>query len=149
MDHTYTNLIYHLVWSTKNREAFITEEMEPRFHQYLGGAIRNEDGICLTINGTEDHVHILAKFKPTKAIADVVGRIKANSSGWVHKEFSFWDFNWQDGYGAFTVSASQIDKVQKYIENQKAHHRGESFRDEFIRLLEKHEVDYQLKYLWK
>jgi len=105
MPRSYTNLIYHIVFSTKNRQPLITLEREERLYEYIGGIIRGLGGILLIINGVEDHVHILAKLRPDKALSDVLRELKAGSSGWMHEVFpDASEFSWQNGYGAFSVS---------------------------------------------
>lgn len=139
MPSSYCNLLYHIVFSTNKREPWLTAAIRPRVHQYLGGAIRAEAGIALIVNGTADHVHILAKFRQDKAVSKLVGEIKANSSGWISRTFAdAADFAWQEGYGAFTVSESQVEKVRHYIETQEEHHRSRSFLEEFTDLLTAH-----------
>jgi putative transposase len=146
---SYTNLLYHIVFSTKDRHAWLNNEISPRLPEYLGGAIRAEGGVALVINGMFDHVHILAKLRQDKAVSDVVRSIKANSSGWIHHTFSNRHvFAWQNGYGAFTVSASQVEKVKQYIINQEKHHKEFDFKHEFIVLLKTHEVEFDEKYHW-
>lgn len=102
----------------------------------------------MATNGMSDHVHVLAKLRPDKAVSDVLRDLKANASGWMHEVFpELRDFSWQRGYGAFTVSGSQIDKVREYIANQEMHHAKRSFRDEFIALLVANQVEFEEKYL--
>jgi len=150
MSQSYTNLIYHIVFSTKNRQPLITGEVKSRLYEYIGGTIRKQGGIALAINGMSDHLHVLAKLRADKAVSDVLRDLKANSSGWMHKVFpELKDFSWQNGYGAFTVSASQIEKVKEYIANQEKHHQKiGSFRDEFIKLLRANEIEFDEKYLF-
>ena len=149
MPRSYTNLIYHIVFSTKNRQPLITAEREKRLYEYIGGIIRGLGGILLIINGVEDHVHILAKLRPDKALSDVLRELKASSSGWMHEVFpNAADFSWQNGYGAFTVSESQIPTVTDYIAKQKQHHAGQSFESEFVSLLRKNGIEVDMRYLW-
>ena len=150
MSQSYTNLIYHIVFSTKNRQPLITGEVKSRLYEYIGGTIRKQGGIALAINGMSDHLHVLAKLRADKAVSDVLRDLKANSSGWMHKVFpELKDFSWQNGYGAFTVSASQIEKVKEYIANQEKHHQKiGSFPDEFIKLLRANEIEFDEKYLF-
>lgn len=149
MPQSFTNLIYHIVFSTKNRQPLITNDVKSRMYDYLGGTIRKQGGISLAINGMDDHIHVLAKLRPDKAVSDVLRDLKANSSGWMHEIFpDLKDFSWQNGYGAFTVSASQTDKVMEYIANQEKHHlKIGSFRDEFIKLLRANKIEFDEKYL--
>jgi REP element-mobilizing transposase RayT len=148
MPDSYTNQLYHLVFSTKDRQPLITDIHQPRLYDYIGGTIRGLGGISLGINGTEDHVHVLAKLRPDKAVSDVLRDLKANASGWMHDVFpELKDFSWQRGYGAFTVSASNVEKVQDYIARQKEHHQKRSFRDEFIAFLKANGVEYDERYI--
>ncbi len=146
MGSTYYSLHYHWVCSTKERRPFIQGNWKPRLHEYLGGTIRGLDGVPLKIDGVEDHVHALIGLKPTHCIADFVRELKKASSVWT-KENHDRDFEWQEGYSVFSVSASMLDTVSAYIENQEEHHRKTSFTDELKRLLEKHGVKYDPKYL--
>ena len=149
MAQSYCNLLYHLVFGTKNHRPYLDSPDAQRVHEYLGGAIRNLGGISLGINGTADHVHILAKLRQDRAVSDVLRDIKAGSSGWIHGAFPrMADFAWQDGYGAFTVSQSQAGRLKKYIAGQVDHHRTVSFKEEFIALLRAHGVEYDERYIW-
>lgn len=149
MAKSYTNLIYHIVFSTKDRRPIITDQLKPRLYEYIGGTIRGLGGISLAINGVSDHLHVLAKLRPDKSLSAVLRDLKANSSGWMHDVFpEMRDFSWQNGYGAFTVSASQIESVRKYIAEQEIHHAKKTFRDEFIGLLRVNEIEFDEKYLW-
>ncbi len=150
MAKSYTNLIYHLVFSTKDRAPLITPITQTRLYDYIGGIIRNLGGISLGINGVADHVHVLAKLRADKALSDVLRDLKANASGWMHDVFpDSKDFAWQNGYGAFTVSASQVAAVQRYIARQAEHHQQNSFADEFTELLRLNEIEFDERYLWK
>jgi putative transposase len=148
MSSSYCNLLYHIVFSTKRREPWLTSAIRSRIHHYLGGAIRDENGIALVINGTADRSHILAKLRQHKAISKLVGELKANSSGWISRTFTeAAGFEWQEGYGAFTVSGSQLSKVYRYIESQEEYHRSVSFLDEFKSLLKAHGLPFDERYL--
>lgn len=148
MPQSYTNLIYHIVFSTKNREPVIIDDVKSRLYDYIGGTVRKQGGIALAINGMADHMHLLRKLRPDRAVSDVLRDLKANASGWMHEVFpELKDFSWQHGYGAFTVSASQVERVREYIANQELHHAGRSFRDEFVALLRANEIELDEKYL--
>jgi len=150
MPQSYTQLLYHIVYSTKDRQPWLTAPVRERLYPYLGGAIRSEGGVELCIGGVDDHVHILARLRQDKAVSAVIGAIKANSSGWIHREFpDLAQFAWQAGYGAFTVSKSQEGRVRTYIEGQEEHHRSKSFKVELIGLLDGHEIEYDERYLWE
>ena len=148
MSQSFTNLLYHLIFSTKDRRPLITVDYQPRLYNYIGGIIRNTGGISLGINGMDDHVHVLAKLRPDRALSDVLRDLKANASGWMHDIFpSLPDFCWQRGYAAFTVSQSHVKQVQHYIAAQKEHHHKISFRDEFILFLRANGIEYDERYI--
>ena len=148
MSDSYTNLLYHIIFSTKDRRPLITETHQPRLYDYIGGTIRKLGGISLELNGTEDHVHLLTKLRPDKALSDVLRDLKANASGWMHDIFpELKDFSWQRGYGAFTVSHSNVEEVRRYIVRQKEHHMKTPFRDEFIQFLKANGIEYDERYL--
>jgi len=150
MPHSYHNLLYHVLYSTHERRPWLDAGIAPRVHAYVGGIVRNLGGIPIEIGGTDDHVHIMARLRPDKAVSDVLRIIKANSSGWVHATFpDKGEFAWQEGYGAFTVSESQSAKLRRYIASQLEHHRRLSFKEEFIQLLKAHGVEYDERYIWK
>lgn len=149
MPRSYTNLLYHIVFSTKDRRPLIRHEREDRLYEYIGGIIRGLGGICLAIGGVEDHLHVLAKLRADKAVSDALRDLKANSSGWMHDVFpDAKDFSWQNGYGAFSVGASEIGRIKKYIADQKIHHGKQSFEEEFIELLNVHDIEFDRRYLW-
>ncbi|HYW70760.1 MAG TPA: IS200/IS605 family transposase [Pyrinomonadaceae bacterium] len=141
-------MLYHIIFSTKDRRPLISPEYEVRLYDYIGGTIRSLGGISLGINGAADHRHVLAKLRPNRALSDALRKLKANSSGWMHDVFPRIEhFSWQRGYGAFTVSQSQVGAVQKYIARQKEHHHRVSFRDEFIRFLVEHGIEYDERFI--
>ena len=148
MADSYTNLLYHIVFSTKDRRPLITPEHEVRLYDYLGGTIRKVGGVSLELNGTEDHIHLLAKLRPDCALSDVLRELKANATGWMHDVFpSMKNFSWQRGYGAFTVSQSNVESMRRYIARQKEHHRKFSFRDEFIQFLKENGIEYDERFI--
>ena len=148
MSQSFTNLLYHLIFSTKERRPLIKPEYQPRLYDYIGGIIRGTGGISLGIDGTEDHVHVLAKLRPDRALSDVLRDLKANATGWMHDVFPrLSDFYWQRGYAAFTVSQSNLRQVQRYLAGQKEHHQKVSFRDEFILFLKANGIEYDERYI--
>jgi REP element-mobilizing transposase RayT len=148
MAQSYTNLLYHIVFSTKDRKRLITADVKGRLYEYIGGTIRGLGGVLIAINGVDDHIHILARLRPDKAVSDILRDLKANASGWMHDVFpEVNDFSWQRGYGAFTVSASQVDRVRRYIANQEEHHQKKDLREEFIELLRKNEIEFEGRFL--
>ena len=148
MAHSYTNLLYHIVFATKGRRALLKPPVAARLHDYLRGGIREEGGTVLIINATADHVHILVRLRQDKALSDVIRSIKANASKWIHKTFpSHRAFAWQTGYGAFTVSESQAAKMQRYIQDQERRHRRTAFDEEFVALLRAHGIAFDAEYV--
>ncbi|MBN1867155.1 IS200/IS605 family transposase [Candidatus Sumerlaeota bacterium] len=147
MGSTYFALYYHIVFGTKRQEPTIDIEWRDRLHAYLGGLVRTIDGVACAVGGVADHVHILASLRPTHQVSKVLWDIKRRSSAWVHDEIGFKPFEWQDGYGAFTVSVSRVGAVKGYIAKQEEHHRKQSFRDEFIEFLRKHRIEFKEEYL--
>ena len=148
MSDSYTNLLYHIVFSTKDRRPLITSAYEAELHDYIGGTIRGLGGIALELNGTVDHVHLLCKLRPDRSLSDVLRDLKANATGWMHDVFpTLKDFSWQRGYGAFTVSQSNVEAVRRYIVRQKEHHTRVSFREEFIQFLQANGIDYDERYV--
>ena len=148
MSQSFTNLLYHLIFSTRDRRPLITVEYQPRLYDYIGGIIRNLGGISLGIDGVEDHVHVLAKLRPDQALSDVLRVLKCNASGWMHDVFpTLAEFSWQRGYAAFTVSQSNLRQVQRYLARQKEHHSRVSFRDEFILFLKANGIEYDERFI--
>jgi REP element-mobilizing transposase RayT len=148
MSRTFTNLLTHLTFGTKDREPLIVPELSAELFRYLGGLTRELNGKAYGINGVADHVHMLVNLPPTVSISDALRFLKSNSSGWVHDKWPRKAFAWQPGYGAFSVSKSNVPGVLKYIENQQAHHRRVSFKEEFVAFLRAHEIAYDERYLW-
>jgi REP element-mobilizing transposase RayT len=149
MANTYTSLHYHLVFSTKNRERWIYPEIEERVWSYLAGIAKQNKMTPIQIGGVEDHVHVLLGASPTLAPSKIAQLVKGGSSAWIHDTFpDMKAFAWQDGFGGFTVSRSNVESVADYIRGQREHHRSRTFQDEYLALLQKHGVSYDEKYLW-
>ena len=148
MESTLTNLLYHIVFSTKDREPLILPEIREDLHRYIGGILKGEGGVPLEIGGMSDHIHMAIKLRPIHALSDIMKKVKGNSSKWLNEQNRLTSrFSWQDGYGAFSVSESQISTVIRYVREQAKHHRRQTFKDEFIRILEHHRVEYDEQYL--
>ena len=147
MPKTYTKLLTHVVFSTKERLPIITDDIRPRLHAYMGGIVREVGGTALIIGGTADHVHLLVGLPPDLALSDVMRIVKTNSSRWMH-ELGNADFTWQRGFGAFSVSAANISLVTNYIANQEQHHQQKTFREEFIEFLQMSGIEFEDNYLW-
>ncbi len=149
MAHTYTNILIHALFSTKERQPWLSVEVKEEVFCYLGGAINQLGGQSLLVNGPPNRVHLLFVQPPTLSIADIMEKVKANSSGWVKRR---WPnrryFGWQSGYTAFSVSQSQVERVKRYIANQEEHHRRITFQEEVLALLKKHGIEYDPRYVF-
>ena len=147
MPGTYSQILLHLVFSTKGREPTITPDIAPRLYAYIGGITRAEKGVLLDIGGIEDHVHMYLRWRTDGAISDLMRTVKARSSKWVHDTFTP-EFAWQEGYGVFSVSTSQEPAVKAYIAGQREHHHKEDFKSELLRLLRAHDVEFDERYVF-
>ena len=148
MSSTHMSLYCHLVFSAHDRLRWIDKSWQERLAQYMGGIIRDIEGIAIEIGGDSDHSHILARLKANYSISDSLRIIKAGSSKWVHKSIGLRSFQWQVGYGAFTVRSSDVEVMRKYIRNQREHHREKTFQEEYIELLNENGIEFDEKYLW-
>ena len=149
MANTYSELYLHIVFSTKNRIDLIRPEIENRVWKYLGGIARNHKMTAIQVGGIENHVHALVGFPTTISPSQAAQYLKGGSSAWIHQEFSdLKKFAWQDGYGIFSVSKRDIPAVVKYIHDQREHHKTETFEEEYIRLLQLHDIEYDERYLF-
>ena len=145
MSHTYSQNVVHVVFSTKERRKSIAAEFRPKLWAYAAGICKRHGIVVHAIGGMEDHVHLLMQIPPSLALARAVATIKANSARWANEGAN--KIGWQQGYGAFSVSASNIAAVVRYIQNQEAHHRKMNFADEFRALLKKHGVEYDPRFV--
>lgn len=149
MPGTYSQLLYHIVFSTKRRVPWIKADLAPDLYAYLGGIIRAQQGTLLKIGGVEDHVHLYVRFRTDATISGLLRETKAGSSQWIHKHSpGLRDFAWQEGYSVFSVSKSQEHVLTTYIDNQAEHHRKEDFRAELLRLLHFHGVEFDEQYVF-
>jgi putative transposase len=150
MSNTYTQLYIHFVFAVKYRKAVIDEEWEDRLQKYITGIVQNNGHKLLAINTIPDHLHLFAGLNPKQSISDLMKLVKGDSSEFINKEgFTKRKFHWQDGYGAFSNSRTQIDGVVKYILNQKEHHKKQAFRDEYLDILKHYDVEYDEKYIFQ
>ena len=149
MANTYTALYYHVVFSTKNRVAYIKPEIESRVWAYIGGVARKHKLTALQVGGIEDHIHALVMAPAAFSPSQIAQYLKGDSSKWIHEEFpELRGFAWQDGYGAFTVSKSTLTDVIRYIENQREHHKTQTFEEEYLSLLKLHGIEYDERYVF-
>ncbi|MCP4640161.1 MAG: IS200/IS605 family transposase [bacterium] len=149
MSHTYSNLLYHCVFSTKNRLNVLAPDVRERLWPYMGGIVRDHNWRALCIGGTGDHVHTLLLLPAKVPIADAMKVIKAASSKWLSETLPGMErFAWQEGYGAFSVSISHRDDTIAYIKRQEEHHRHKTFKEEFVEFLRRHEIEWDERYIW-
>ena len=139
--HARTSLLFHCVFSTKNRLPSIVAEIQPRLWSYIGGVARTNNMKALAVGGISDHAHVLLSLPPTMGIAKAIQLLKSGSSKWMHKEIGLRSFDWQEGYGAFTIGVSQIPTTVRYILNQPKHHAKTSFADEWKLIVERHGLE--------
>ena len=148
MPGTHSQILLHLVFSTKHRKSWITADITARLYPYMGGIVRAEKGVLYDVGGVEDHVHLYLRWRPDANVSDLMRTLKARSSKWVHETFpALSAFAWQEGYSVFSVSKSQEEAVKKYIAGQVEHHKKEDFKLEFLRLLRAHGVEFDERYV--
>ncbi len=149
MPGTFSQLLFHIVFSTRHREPWIKPALGERVYPYIGGIIRADGGALYEIGGMPDHVHLLLRWKPDGSLSDLIRTVKARSSLWVHQTFEdLGNFAWQEGYSAFSVSKSNEGAVRRYIETQAEHHSREDFKSELLRILRAHEVEFDEQYVF-
>ena len=140
----------HVIFSTKNREPFITLEIEQELFAYVGGILKNHESRLLEAGGTADHVHLLISQAKNVSLSALMKDVKKDSSSWIKtKGRQFRNFHWQDGYGAFSIGRSDILELKKYIASQKEHHRKRTFKEELIEFLDEYGIAYDGRYLWR
>ena len=141
--HSFTSVLIHCVWSTKDREALLDSQLRDRLCPYLGGIAKANKMKAVAVGGASDHVHVLISLPATLSIAKAIQLLKGNSSKWIHETFpKMRSFEWQEGYGAFSIGISAVEVTVAYIRNQTEHHRAKTFREEFKAMLRKHGFDY-------
>ncbi len=149
MAGTYTELIYHLIFSIKHREPLISPRLRAELYPYIGGILRDQGGHLLEVGGMPDPLHLLIRIKPDMSVSEIVRLVKANSSKWANERpDQTGRFAWQRGYGAFTVSLSQVPMVSQYVRTQEDHHRKTTFQEEFLEFLKRHEIQFDEQHLW-
>ncbi len=149
MANTYSALYYHFVFSTKNRAGLLKPDIKQRVWAYIGGVARAHKMTALQVGGIEDHIHALIIAPMTLSPSQIAQYLKGDSSKWIHEEFpELRKFAWQDGYGVFTVSRSNLQNVISYIQNQSEHHRRKTFQEEYLEFLQIHKIEYDERYLW-
>ncbi|MDD3533192.1 MAG: IS200/IS605 family transposase [Candidatus Cloacimonadaceae bacterium] len=149
MPNTYTQIYIHYVFATEVRSRLLAEERQKELYDYSAGIIKELNCFLQCIGGMEDHIHILVGLHPTLSVSEFAQKVKANTSKFINKKaWLIGKFSWQKGFGAFSVSQSGLGEVRNYIKNQKEHHRGQSFADEYQTLLTRYRIDFDKKYLF-
>ena len=150
MANTFSQIYIQTVFAVSNRQSLIKPEFKEDLYKYITGIVKNQGQKLISINGVEDHVHILIGLKPAMALADLVREIKADSSNFINKQrFVRGRFSWQEGYGAFSYGHSQLDTIIRYIQNQEQHHQRSSFKREYLTLLRKFDIAFEEKYVFE
>ena len=149
MANTYTQLYFHIVFAVKGRSNYISEQWKDELYKYISGIIANKDQKLMIVNGVPNHIHLLIGTKPNCNLSDLIRDIKANSSKWINeKKFTNFHFEWQTGFGAFTVSQSVVPNVIEYIKNQEEHHRKKTFKEEYVEFLKAYQIDFKDEYIF-
>ncbi len=151
MAQSFSRVLVHIIFSTKERFAFLSDlGLRKRLHAYLAQVFNEHDSPAIEVGGTEDHVHILCLLSRNHAMSEIIRKAKANSSGLVKTQGGMLSkFEWQGGYGAFSIHQSQIDQVTNYIKGQVEHHRQRTFQEEYLDFLHEYQVPYDERYLWR
>ena len=150
MANTFSQIYIQTVFAVGNRLGLITQDFREELHKYITGIVRNKGQKLISINGMADHLHILIGLRPAMALADLVRDIKSDSSDWINrKKLGRGKFGWQEGYGAFSYGHSQLDTIVRYIQNQERHHKRRTFKDEYLTLLRKFEIEFKEEYVFK
>lgn len=150
MANTYTQIHIHFVFAVKFRHGIIQSKWKEDLYKYIAGIIQNNNHKLLAINGIPDHIHILIGLRPAQSISDLMKEVKQSSSKWINdNKLTDGHFEWQEGYGAFSYGKSQISQVINYIQNQELHHKKKTFKEEYLDFLEKFEIDYDEKFVFK
>ncbi len=150
MANTYSQIYIQLVFSVQGWHSLIKEKWESQLYKYITGIIQNKGQKLLAIGGTENHIHIFINMQPNCCLSDLVREVKKSSNVFIKEnKFCPFNFSWQEGFGSFSYSNSQIDTVVKYINNQKEHHKKKTFREEYLEFLQKFDVDYDEQYIFE
>ena len=148
MPHTYCSALFHCVFSTKQRRKIIAPDVQSRLWPYMGGIAREHKMKALAVGGTDDHIHLLLSLPSSLPVAKAMREIKSASSHWMHETCGLRGFEWQEGYGAFSIGWSQVETTLAYIAGQEEHHRKRDFQAEFVAILKKHRIEYDPRYIW-
>ena len=149
MANTYTQIYFHIVFAVKGRNNIILSKWKVELYKYISGIISNKNQKLFTINGMPNHIHLLIGTKPNCNLSDLIRDIKSNSSKWINeKQFTNGKFEWQTGFGAFSIGQSQLPKIINYIKKQEEHHRTKTFKEEYINFLNAYDIDYKTEFIF-
>ena len=149
MADTYTKIYVHVIFTVQGKQNLVSQQNKDELYKYITGIVQNKKQKVIAINGMPDHIHILIGIKPDIALSDLIRDVKANASSFINeKRWVIGKFSWQEGFGAFSYSHSQLDSVANYIRNQEEHHSRKTFREEYLELLKKFDVEYDPKYIF-
>jgi len=148
MAHTYCSALFHCVFYTRERRKAIAPDLQERLWAYMGGIARENEMKALAVGGMDDHAHLLLSLPSTLTIAEAMRKIKGGSSRWLHESCGLTGFEWQKGYGAFSIGCSQVDATVAYIAGQQEHHSKRDFQAEFLSILKRHGIEYDPRYVW-
>jgi len=148
MPQSLSKIYLHVIFSTKNREPWLTDKTRQPLYNYMAGILKNHGASALEIGGVQDHVHLLLVHSRTLTVADLIRDVKSSSTKWLKVDRGLIDFGWQSGYGAFSVSHSDVGQVRNYIQRQEAHHKARTFQDEYREFLKRYEVEFDERYVW-
>ncbi len=149
MPQSLSNILVHIVFSTKLSKPFIAQAIKKELYSYMASILKDCYCSPIIIGGVEDHVHVLCKLSKTRSISSVIEDVKKKSSKWIkNKGIEYKDFYWQNGYGAFSIGKSQVNTLKEYIQKQEDHHRNKSFKEEFLEILNRYGIEYDEHYLW-
>ena len=150
MANTYTQIYIQIVIVVRGRHCLIPDEKKEILYKYITGIIQNKKHKLISINGTQNHIHILIGLNPAEALADLIKEVKRCSTNFINEQkWMRGKFSWQNGYGGFSYSRSHLDKVINYIKNQEKHHKQKTFREEYVEMLEKYKVEYDEKFIFE
>jgi REP element-mobilizing transposase RayT len=150
MSNTYTQIHIQTVFAVRNRDALISTEWRERLFKYIASIINDQGNKTLAVGGTANHIHLFFGFRPTQSLSSLMMRVKRETSDWINREgLTHCQFQWQAGYGAFSYSKSHVPKVVQYILNQESHHAKRSFREEYLDMLKKNEVEFDERYIFE
>jgi len=149
MPQSLAKILVHIIFSTRHREPLISDGIRPKLYSYITGILENWECSLIQTGGTKDHIHLLCTLSKNHAACKILEQVKKNSSKWIKTQgFEFSKFQWQNGYGIFSINQSSVEQVQEYIKNQENHHKKMTFQEEFRKFLQKYQIPFDERYVW-